>query len=257
MRTARRVLSGTVAIAATAALLTAGATAAWAAPGNDNYANRSGLGSGWMTGAAGTNVGATSESGEWAGYGSNPNTVWYTWTASQSGAATFDTCVHDYDTIVAVYAGAGGTMPTTPTAYNDDGCNGLGSKVNLAVTSGVTYAIQVSGYYGSTGTFLLSINGGTAVAADEVDNTPPPMYQAYAKGSAACDAANGWSESWQNWVRDGLGGQVCERTIVFFNSVQRWEVARFNPEAGVYEPVDGASTGFDGPAATTKVKLTA
>jgi len=33
----------------------------------------------------------------------------------------------------------------------------------------------------------------------------------------------GWSKSWQQWVKNGEGGDVCTRMITYFNSTGSWE----------------------------------
>ena len=69
------------------------------------------------------------------------------------------------------------------------------------------------------------IYGGSAVA-DVVDQSPPPVSQAVAMPvSGSCldvkDAdlnwggaeSGNWMPSWQQWVNNGTGGSVCQRTL--------------------------------------------
>lgn len=100
----------------------------------------------------GTTVDATKEAGE-------PNhadstgggSVWYRWTAPDSGTATFDTIGSGFDTVLAVYTGSS-VDALTLVASNDDF---LGwkwtSRLGFAATSGVTYYIAVDGYNDGTG----------------------------------------------------------------------------------------------------------
>ena len=71
------------------------------------------------------------------------------------------------------------------------------------------------------------IYGGSAVA-DVVDQSPPPVSQAVAMPvSGSCldvkDAdlnwggaeSGNWKPSWQQWVNNGAGGGVCQRTLSY------------------------------------------
>src|SRR5215204_978551 len=67
---------------------------AYAAPANDNVANAQPLASAWSQTVYGNNTGATLETDEYESW--SPEvipwaTVWYKWTPTQSGTATFDT----------------------------------------------------------------------------------------------------------------------------------------------------------------------
>ncbi len=95
------------------------------------------------------------------------NSHWYTWVAPGTGSVTFQTCSNaqtTFDTTLVAFNKA--TLPlTTDTALalNDDtnSCattttTNRASRITFAVTSGVTYAIQVDGYQAATGNYLLS-----------------------------------------------------------------------------------------------------
>ncbi|MBN2500379.1 MAG: C39 family peptidase [Anaerolineales bacterium] len=83
--------------------------------------------------------------------------VWYTFTPSTSGTYTIDTFGSGFDTILHVFEG---------TAYNDlslvdcndDSQGTYQSKLNAELTAGVTYAINVSGYAGVSGTLDLNVS---------------------------------------------------------------------------------------------------
>lgn len=80
----------------------------------------------------------------------------YAWTAPSSGFVIFGTCGSDFDTILEV-AGA---------SYDDHGqgpefCDyGLASYVRLEVTAGETYAISISGYASSAGSYVIEVRYG-------------------------------------------------------------------------------------------------
>ena len=179
------------------------ATAAIAAPANDNFASATPLGATFNV--AGTTVDATGEEGEpdHAGlsYGffdeENPEfecpgagadfeplcqtSVWFNWTAEASGPRTFQTCVNDHDTILAVYTG-NTVNNLAEVASNDDtdcGASGLGSVVTFSAVAATTYRIAVAGFGAEEGTFTLSTNapppftgGGTAVTTPVVPALP-------------------------------------------------------------------------------------
>jgi hypothetical protein len=41
-------------------------------------------------------------------------------------------------------------------------------------------------------------------------------------GNIPCDIPYGWGKSWQQWVKDGTGGDVCNRMITFIRSRGTW-----------------------------------
>ncbi len=85
--------------------------------------------------------------------GTDPVDIWYAYTATVSGDATFDLCGSEFDTRIAVWDNCGGNL----LACNDDDC-GYQSAVNLPVTMGTTYYVQVGGYNDDTGNGDLTIN---------------------------------------------------------------------------------------------------
>ena len=170
-------------LAAMIACAVAAPAAIAAAPANDNFAAASPLGATFNV--VGTTVDATGEPGEPdhadVSYGSFENdpdfvcpdnegegpfeplcqtSVWFNWTAETSGTRTFQTCVNDFDTILAVYTGSS-VSALTEIASNDDtecGASGLGSVVTFNAAVGTTYRIAVAGFDAEEGTFTLSTN---------------------------------------------------------------------------------------------------
>ena len=79
--------------------------AADAAPTNDSFVAAQLL-SGITGTVVGSTVGATRETGEPVpDPNASGNTIWFTWTATFSGSASFDTRGSDFDTYIAVYTG--------------------------------------------------------------------------------------------------------------------------------------------------------
>src|SRR5579883_1820605 len=142
-----------------AALVGLTATAALAAPPNDNFANAIALPlNPGLSQITGTNVGATLEPGEPidAGVGGG-KTIWYVWTAPASETIEFDTEGSDFDTVLGVYTGSS-VSNLTLVAQNDDVSfpSDLTSQVSFAATAGTNYYISIDGNEGDSGHVILN-----------------------------------------------------------------------------------------------------
>ncbi len=99
-------------------------------------------------------------------YGSTAIThdVWFAWTASSAGTATFSLCGGaSMDSKIAAYAGSACPAAGTALACNDDSCSSLQSTIDFTVTSGGIYLLQLGAFPqnpGSWGTFTLDVVGG-------------------------------------------------------------------------------------------------
>jgi sugar lactone lactonase YvrE len=127
-----------------------------ATPVNDNFANASSI-----PGAAailrGTNVAATKEPSEPNHAGNSGGaSVWWKWTAPQSGTFTVDTVGSSFDTVLGVYTGS--SLAALLPAASDDNSGGNGtSYVSFQAVSGTTYYVAVDGKNGATGAILLQL----------------------------------------------------------------------------------------------------
>ncbi|MGH7132814.1 MAG: GC-type dockerin domain-anchored protein [Phycisphaerales bacterium] len=88
--------------------------------------------------------------------------VWFTYTASVTGTATFSNCANaQFDSRISAYLGACPSGPDTAIACDDDGCGTPGSSVPSSLTIPVTmnqvYKIRLGGYLGATGAGLLNV----------------------------------------------------------------------------------------------------
>ena len=122
-----------------------------------------------LTGATGkdfsSSARSTGEPGE-PNHGSVPDrSVWFTWTAPQSGTASFNTRESNFDTVLAAYTGTAITG-LTQVAFNDQFNGANQSKVTFRVRSGTTYRIAVDGFGAVTGTVGLQ----WTIAAPANDN---------------------------------------------------------------------------------------
>lgn len=183
-----RGIGSILASVAVASLLT---TLASAQPANDNFANAQQIAGANGT-VSGSNVGATTEDGEPDITGvSAAASIWYTWTAQSTGAATFDTLGStspggSLDTRLAIYTGTA-LDSLALVGENDDALNGatVNSSVTVAVTAGKTYIIAVDGFSSSDqGSVVLNWSTGGLWAGDfhftssfynfsEFDSFPP------------------------------------------------------------------------------------
>lgn len=89
------------------------------------------------------------------------NSVWYSFTPATSGPVSIDTLTSNYDTYLAVWSGARGTL--NQVACNDD-VGGQQSQLEANLTGGETYYIEV-GQYGGAITSSGLAKPGIAVAA--------------------------------------------------------------------------------------------
>jgi hypothetical protein len=131
--------------------------AGYAAPSNDLFAQRIAL-LGSQASGFGTNRRSTREAGEPDHAGKQGGrSVWWSWTADQSGTLTIDTFESDFDTLLAVYTGD--TPASLQLVGANDDANGLrGSLVSFVAVAGKTYQIAVDGYLGAEGKVAITVN---------------------------------------------------------------------------------------------------
>ena len=133
-------------------------------PANDDFANATTL-TGTAPTAAGTNVGATKQTGE-PDHADNAGgaSVWFTWTAPASGVYTVSTSGSNFDTLLAVYTGDA-VAALTPVASNDDaGPLGI-SSVTFNVVGGTVYHVAIDGFDGATGNYRLNVQAASGTPA--------------------------------------------------------------------------------------------
>lgn len=139
----------------------------WAQPANDNCANAITL----TVDAActtGTNVAATTESGETAQgcWGTAiSHTVWYKFTTSTAGLYNVSTVgsAGDPDTQIKIISGTCAAQTTV--ACNED-ATGFRAAISANLAAATTYLIQVDFYSTSTGAFCIGVNKINATAND-------------------------------------------------------------------------------------------
>jgi PKD repeat protein len=141
-------------------------------PINDSFSNAVSLGSARSGNMLGTNVNATSESGEILQPNSAGRTVWYKWLAPTDGVTPITPLtlsVESGDPILAVYVG-GSVGSLAPVAANDDDPSGgtLHSVLSFNAVGGNTYYVAVDSAPNRTAPFVLSWS--TALRAPLITN---------------------------------------------------------------------------------------
>jgi subtilisin family serine protease len=131
-------------------------------PANDLFAGPIAI-SGAPLSIRASNVNATRQTGEPAG----TTSVWYEWTAPQTGIVTVTTDGSLFDTTLGAYTGSSVStvvaLPSYPntlvTAENDNAVPGeRWSRVRFTVANGAKYLIRVNGARGATGRYDLKIS---------------------------------------------------------------------------------------------------
>jgi hypothetical protein len=95
--------------------------------------------------------------------------VWFKWTATEAGTATFSTCYLPsglYDTSLVLYSGSCASLVAVACngdGADDAGCQDYYSLITYAVTAG-TYYVRIGGYNGSTGAGQITVNFTPATA---------------------------------------------------------------------------------------------
>lgn len=155
------------------------------APANDNFADRILLSGAAPITTPGTCVGATAEPGEpdhAADSDGNAasNSVWWSWTAQQSGSVSFAITNSFFDNVISVYTGTT-LLGLNEVSFSDRVApNAQGQQpaedAVLVAQAGVTYSIAIDGYSAApgitqnTGTFELVVTELAAPANDDFVN---------------------------------------------------------------------------------------
>jgi hypothetical protein len=150
-------------IAASAALTLTGVASAQFPPSNDDCPNAIVIGDGTV---AGSSVGATISTNGCGLSGLTPD-VWYSYTAQHDGLLALSTCGSSFDTTIALYASC--ALLTQQLGCNDEAPPGApcgyqthDAYLTWPVSTGQTLKIRISGFIGSTGSFVLTTLNDTA-----------------------------------------------------------------------------------------------
>lgn len=118
------------------------------------------------------NTTEASTDGQGCGSSMSSHDVWFRYTPSTSGNATFALCGSSYDTVLSIHNACPGTLGNM-LACNDDSsagnCSGTNqSEISLSVTGGSTYMIRVSGFNSANGSYHLLVSGPGTTSSVEV-----------------------------------------------------------------------------------------
>ncbi len=150
-----------IAMAAACNSLGGGTCGGGGGPANDNFANATVIAS-LPYATTGTNVGATSETGE-PTLSSPNNSVWYRVVLASAATLHVDTAASGLDTYIGLYSGAA-VNALTEIATNDDFGGNLTSQIEASVPAG-TYYIAVDGFGSNTGSFNLNVSSTAAAVS--------------------------------------------------------------------------------------------
>ena len=131
-------------------------------PANDLFANSQPI-TGTQVNLTGSNAGAFKEPGE-PNHAENAGgaSVWFSWTAPNTGVFSFNTFGSDFDTLLAVYTGDS-VAGLSQVAANDDAGPLGSSSVTFNARGGVVYRVAVDGFNGSTGNYRLNLTATSGV----------------------------------------------------------------------------------------------
>jgi hypothetical protein len=132
---------------------------ACSAPGNDNFASATVLGTGSSGSSTAQNTNkATLETDELGIFGdtSDATSVWYSWTPASSGPIDFRVDLTSLnDSTLGVYTGTSAASTDLTEITTNDDYNGFASQVHFDAVASTTYMIRVAGYSGDMGQFDL------------------------------------------------------------------------------------------------------
>jgi hypothetical protein len=132
-----------------------------AAPANDNFADASIISYPLPFNAYDDTIGATFEASEpnpSCGFGTNPSTIWYSYTSTVSESLTARVSYVSFTPMLAIYTGY------DLTNLSEIGCASFSPQIAFQALAGSTYYFQVSGLYdGTQGPMPFSL-----------ETTPPP-----------------------------------------------------------------------------------
>jgi hypothetical protein len=171
-------------------------------PPNDNFANRALVTAG-STQSVGSNVDSSAETGE----PRNPSvagsrSVWWSWTAATSSSVTISTTGSSFDTTLAIYTGT--TLGSLVLVGANDDSGGIQSAVTFSAVAGTTYAIQVNGYSGETGSVTLNHpQTGAASGAPVIVTNPANVSVLVGQPFSLQVMAQGDATLAYQWYQDG------------------------------------------------------
>jgi hypothetical protein len=184
-----------------------------------------------------SNVGATREKGEpWHARKPGGKSIWFSWTAPNTGPATFSTAGSDFDTLLAVYTG-GRIDQLEPEAASEDSGGYLTSQVQLYAEAGQVYQIAVDGFAGAEGIVVLSWNQGATTVGSPQIITEPEDQIAYVGGKAKfAVVARGRGLTYQWYFNDTRLARATNASLLLTDVSSR-HAGNYRVEVGVKDRI--------------------
>jgi hypothetical protein len=167
---------------------------------NDNFADaievEIATDGGTYTSPSLANTGNTTETNEPVVGSSGSLSMWFKYTPTSSGTATFDTqlttAITSTDSYLAIWTGTALTNLVNVAADDDGGGSGTSRVAGLSVTSGTTYWVQCAGYGNHQMNMVLRVVGPatTGGGGSPVDLTPADSAHAHAVESPSLTQAH-------------------------------------------------------------------
>ncbi len=230
---------------------------------NDAFSNARTI-TGAQGGVYGSTAGATKEVGE-PTHGGTPisKSVWFRWTAPQSGMVAFDTLGGYFDTTLGVYRGTA-VSGLTLVATNDDFYGTL-SRVSFTAVANTTYFVAVDGYNGAAGVVRLnwSMTAGTwndnfasaQIISGSRGDVAGNSMGATVEASEPYHADQGGSSIWYRWTAPANGSFTFDTEGSSFDTVLA--VYRGTSVAGLTLVGSNDDINYDGGIYRSRVTFTA
>jgi hypothetical protein len=191
--------------------------------------------------------------------------VWYQYTATNNQTVTFDTLGSDYDTLLSVWQSS--SHPLTEVDCNDDSGTYKQSHLSLAVETGNTYFINISGFRGATGNLIFNANSVNPLTNDNLANAiaiTPDANLSYHNTQNAKDATNETNEVVASCDSDNQGSvwyqyTTTETQRVVFDTVSSDYNTILSVWTGNQHPLQevACDKGDGGPSSQLSVEVTA
>lgn len=185
-----------------------------------------------------TNGSATRQAGEPSHAGSPAaKSVWTRWQAPSAGRLRFHTLGSDFDTVIAIYQG-NSTANLVRVAQDDDGARFLNSEVNVDVDAGVTYAVVVDGFGGSSGRIVLGWSFAPELGSTSPSRLPiilaQPADRLARPGESVAFAVNasGLLPITYQWYRDCVAIPSATNALLVLTNATRALVGAYSVRVG-------------------------
>ncbi len=151
---------------------------------------------------------------------------WFAFQAEVDGVLALNTDGSTFDTVLAVYTGAGSDFASlTPLVCdNDSGTNGVTSSLHFLSTAGTVYYIAVDGVNGASGTVVLNYTTLGEQQGPTITVTSAPSVQAGLTNDVVAVAGTAYDESGLLAVQWRLTNSLGATTWTNTSGAESWSV---------------------------------